>query len=491
MDDNLIQMSGQTIDQIKKSVMAAKANFGSDLPDLAKAYTTSLGLVGYNLEAPAKQLVPFYSPMRNRIPRVVSKTGTSVNWKIITAVNANGKFTGIEGTRTNGVTTTLKPKSADFKIFGLQDSVTFEAVAAGKNFQDPMATASINLLSRVMTEEEKLIMGGNRTALTQITAPAATPSPTGGTIAAGTYSIKVAPLTLAAFNRILTEDFSDNQLLGVPAQDDNYAVITNALDGVGAVSSATQATTTGATSSIGCTAVPVKGAMAYAWFAGTAGNESFQGATVSSAANLTAITTGGTKATACSVDGSGDDLSYDGIIPQVLNNGGFFLDMANKSLTGAKGGVNELDAMNMMFYKKYKVGPSRYLVGVQAASDITALIVAGAGGPLMLVNGQQKDSLIGNYLATQYINKAMGGQKIAIEVHPWLPANMIVALTEVIPYANANIPSAFEIELGYDYMQLEYGLTQPKKEFEIRGYGALKVYFPASCGVICNTAPIQ
>lgn len=492
--DNMSGVTVETMNQIKKSIMGEYKS--PTVEGLAKAYTTTTGLVGYNLEAPAKQLVPFLSPMRNRIPRVVSKTGTSVNWKTIESVNAAGKFTAVEGQRGKQVITTVSDNVAIYKIFGLQDSVTFEAVSAGRNFQDPKATAATNLLLRVMTEEEKLILGGNITILPAMGVVAMTPNPTLpsgviGTIAAGTYNVRCAALTLAALNRIVADVELDNLIAGVSNVDSNNNVIANSFDGVGTPCAGT---TTGAlsgnTNALGVSVTAIKGAFAYAWFIGVAGAEVLCKVTILSNTILTRLAAGGTPATACAVDGTADQTSYEGMIPQILNKGGYYTDMVGGALTGAKGGVNELDALNNYMFRMYKTTPSRYLCGVQAASDITNLIVSGSGAPLLLVNNNEKANITGNYLATKYINKSFNGQEIIIEVHPWLPANMIVALTENIPYINNQIPSAFEIELGYDYMQLDYALVNPKQEFEIRGYGALKCYFPKSCGVIVNFKPV-
>lgn len=488
--NNIAGVTQETINQVKKGIMGQYDN-PTPLEGLAKAYTTGTGLVGYNLEAPAKQLVPFLSPMRNRIPRKVSKTGTSTNWKVIQSVNADGKFTAMEGKRGNSVTTVVADKVAIYKTFGLQDSVTLEAIAAGRGFQDPKATAATNLLLRVMTNEEQLILGGNITTLGTVSAPTLTPAGTGGTIPAGTYSIKCAVMTMQAINRVVMDFQTDSLLAGVPAQDANNNIIANALDGVSAASPATSTTAlTGTTSSVVASVTPVKGAFGYAWFMGTAGNETLQCVTAASQVTLIKLSTGGTPASAVTVDGTADQTSYEGMIPQIVNGQGYYRDMNNTAFTGSKGGVNELDEMNMYFFRMYKTSPTRYLCGAQAASDITNLIVAGSGAPLLLVNNNEKANITGNYLATKYINKAMNGQEIIIEVHPWLPTNMLVAVTENIPYINSQIPSAFEIELGYDYMQLDYAMVNPKHEFEIRGYGALKCYFPKSCGVITNFKPV-
>ena len=187
----------------------------------------------------AKQLVPFLSPLRNMIPRTVSKTGSSVHWKAITAVDAAGKATAIEGSRGNGMKYTVADKLASFKVISLQDSVSLEAEAGGRNFEDVKATSATNLLLRVMTEEEKLILGGNVTSLGTVPAPVVTNAASGGTIAAGTYSVKVAALTLVAANRLSLNLQTANMILGVSATDGNNTVIVGAYDGVTAASSAT------------------------------------------------------------------------------------------------------------------------------------------------------------------------------------------------------------------------------------------------------------
>ena len=109
---------------LKESFESAKESL-----KMEKAVTTALGLRGYSLEAPAKQLVPILSPLRNRLPRTLSKTGEAVHWKSITAFDPAGKSTAIEGTRGNTINWTMADHLAAFKLISLQDSVTFEAVS--------------------------------------------------------------------------------------------------------------------------------------------------------------------------------------------------------------------------------------------------------------------------------------------------------------------------------------------------------------------------
>ena len=472
-----------TMDSLKKTVEGVK-----DSQKLEKAIQTATGLTGYNLEAPAKQLVPFASPLRNIIPRKLSKTGTSVHWKAITDIANAGKATTLEGTRGSGMSYTVADKLAAFKVVGLQDSVTLEAEAAGRNFQDVKATATTNLLLKVMTEEEKIILGGNTTSLGSVSTPTASAvTDTSSTISAATYSVKVAALTLVAANRVVTNNQVANMTgLAIAATDSSGNVISGAYDGVTAASAAASVAVS-AGENITASVTPVKGALAYAWFVGTAGSETLQIVTTNSAVVLTALVSGGSSAP--TADGSGDPLAFDGIIPQIINGGGLYYDLANSQLTAAAGGIAELDEINSRLFNTYKNGPTRYLVSEQLAKDITSAIVKNNGAPTLFVNNGEKNDITGNYMVRRYVNKSYGGENVIIDVHPWMPNGTMVVMCDRVPYPNANIPSVLEMECGYDYRQLEYAMTSPKYEFEVRTFEALKHYFPACQAIITNVKP--
>ena len=469
-----------TQESLQKTVEGVK-----DSQTLEKAIDVGVGLSGYSLEAPAKQLVPFASPLRNIIPRRISKTGDSTHWKAITEVNAAGKATAIEGARGNGMKYTVEDKLAAFKVIGLQDSVTLEAEAAGRNFQDVKATATTNLLLRVMTEEEKIILGGNRTSLGTVATPTASAvTDATSTITAGSYSVKVAALTLVAANRVVTNmQIANMKGLEIPATDSSNQPITGAFDGVTAASTAGSVTVSSG-EGISATVTPVKGALAYAWFVGASGSETLQIVTTNSAMSINKLVTGGSSAP--TADGSADPLAFDGIIPQIIAGGGLYYDMGNSQLTAAAGGIAELDEINSRLFNQYKNGPTRYLVSEQLAKDITSAIVKNNGAPTLFVNNGEKNDITGNYMVRRYVNKSYGGENVIIDVHPWLPNGTMVVMCDRVPYPNTNIPSVLEMECGYDYRQLEYAMTTPQYEFEVRTFEALKHYFPACQAIITN-----
>ncbi len=150
----------------------------------------------------------------------------------------------------------------------------------------------------------------------------------------------------------------------------------------------------------------------------------------------------------------------------------------------------ELDNLNSSIYSQFKLSPTRYICGIQAFQDVTNAIVATGGAPVLYLNNNvgDKANVVGGYRVTEYVNKATGSS-VPLKVHPWLPASTIIAVSEVIPYPSADIPQAMEMELGFDYLAEDYAPQGPKLEFAISAYGALKMYFPASCGVLTNFKP--
>ena len=175
----------------------------AQLNSLNKAITQATGLVWYDLQAPAKNMVPVITPLRNRIARVGGGGGTATNWKAVTGINTSNLRGFVpEGKRNGAVATTVTPKSASYKTLGLEDTVTFEAEMAAQNFEDIRATTAQRLLWALMIEEELAILGGNNSvALGTPATPVGVRGASGGSIPAsgGTYKARVVALTLFGY----------------------------------------------------------------------------------------------------------------------------------------------------------------------------------------------------------------------------------------------------------------------------------------------------
>ena len=118
---------------------------------IAKTITTGAGLVAYDLQSPAKNLYPFVTPLRNAIPRVGGGTGTATNWRQVTALIGSG-FDAMgwvpEGQRSGQMSYTTASKSASFVTIGEEDAATYEAISAGRHFEDIQARMTFRLCKR-------------------------------------------------------------------------------------------------------------------------------------------------------------------------------------------------------------------------------------------------------------------------------------------------------------------------------------------------------
>src|SRR5205823_7624679 len=143
---------------------------------IGKTISASTGLLAFDLQMPAKNLYPFVTPLRNSIPRVGGGTGTATNWRQVTALLGSG-FDAMgwvpEGQRSGQMSYTTASKSASFVTIGEEDAATYEAISAGRHFEDIQARMTFRLLQKMMLKEEMAILGGN--ASLQLGTPA-TPS---------------------------------------------------------------------------------------------------------------------------------------------------------------------------------------------------------------------------------------------------------------------------------------------------------------------------
>src|SRR5262245_9556570 len=106
---------------------------------LAKSISTATGLLAYDLQAPAKNLYPFVTPIRNTMPRVGGGTGSATNWRQVNAIIGSG-FDSMgwvpEGQRSGTMAYSTSNKSATYVTIGEEDAATFEAISAGRTFED-------------------------------------------------------------------------------------------------------------------------------------------------------------------------------------------------------------------------------------------------------------------------------------------------------------------------------------------------------------------
>jgi hypothetical protein len=481
-----------------------------------QGYTTATGLTGFNLEAPSKSLFPVLSPLRNVIPRTKAQNGAkTAQWKAITAINAgNARATTPFGAAGNTISTKEQDFAAPYKIISLGDTVQYDAQIQAQGFQDLRATSGVNTLYALMEQEEVVLMGGQNFTLGTPSAPSLVNATTGGTIGPVNVGVAVAARTM--------QGYYDGQS-GLPS---------------------TQATTgvlTGATNQVTATAVYVPGATIYDWYVGTAGGTLYYyGSTTINimvisnvpvaAATTTGITYGGaslpgyytnatppvwTASTTAAIataagDNSIDTNAFNGIIASLvgdyvngqfvqhgtgLNCGSYIASLNGALLTGNNGTINEIDAALMYLWNNARVSPTKILMNATDRVNASNKMIATGGAYLMFQpdNVAQRQGVVGGQVVSQYINKAMNGVAIPIEVHPYLPQGTILGLTESLPYPNNKVSNVLEIETQLEYQQIEYAVNRqsgttggPRYDFEVRAQETFKNYFPGSMFMIQN-----
>src|SRR5215469_1591157 len=220
------ELTMNTITQ--ESLELLKGALAKPNDDLAKSISTATGLLAYDLQAPAKNLYPFVTPIRNSIPRVGGGTGTATNWRQVNAVVGSG-FDAMgwvpEGQRSGQMSYNTSNKSATFVTIGEEDAATYEAIAAGQHFEDIQARMTFRLLQKMMLKEEMAILAGNAGAANGGISLGVPGTPTvsaiantASTLPTNTYYVQVVALTLEGFQN------SGGTALNVTAGTDHSAV---------------------------------------------------------------------------------------------------------------------------------------------------------------------------------------------------------------------------------------------------------------------------
>jgi hypothetical protein len=497
---SIAQTTEETLRLTKESL--ANPNQG-----LAKNVTIATGLSNYDLQAPAKNLYPIITPLRNAIPRVQRlNPGDAARWRTISSVAGSG-FDAMgwvpEGQRTASMTYVATSQVAPYMTLGEEDFVTFEAEAASQGFEDVNATATLRLLQKTMRKEETGLLGGNASlALGTPGTPTLSASGTGATLPAATYSVIAVALAFEGYrNSSVAAGIATVKT--ITGNDGNTYTLNGGSSNRSA--NATQAVTLGQT--LFATVPVVVGAVAYAWFIGTAGSETLQAiTTINSLAQSTALATGQQPVSAITADCSRNaSLAFDGLLTIGFNpvNNGYVQALSSGTagtgtfLTASgRGSVVEIDNMLVQMWNAYRLSPTVLYVNAQEQKNITNKCLTSASGPLVRYNIAADSDRGGPYgvsasgVVRWYYNpfSVDGGFDIPIQVHPDLPPGTILAYCERLPvwYQSNEAPNVAEVLTRRDYYRVDWPVRTRRREFGVYAEQTLAVYAPFGVGVLTN-----
>jgi hypothetical protein len=470
---------------------------GLEKSTFSESASATSGLTFYDLELGAKFLYPVLTPLRNMVPRTSGKGGIQAAWRAITAINTTGLRFGVSSANRGGVmAVATQDYTATYKGIGIETSVDFEAQYAGQGFDDIRAIAAKTGLEALMLGEEAMILGGcTSVPLGTTPTPTLAALATGGTLAAQTWSVICAVLTLDGIMNASITGGVQGQISRTNADG------TTDTFGGGVAKTSTNATvaTTGTTGSITASLAPVGGALGYAWFWGAPGSEVLGAITTINSVVITAPA-GGTQ-TAASLgpnDNSTNALSFDGLIYQAFMPGsGSYVNTMPSGAAGTgtpltsdgAGGIVEIDTALKQMWDNYRLSPDTMWVNSQEALNISRKILSGSQAAAQrFIFESSQDMVGGGVMVRTYLNRfsMQGGSVIDIKVHPNMPAGTILMTTRALPYPLAGIGNVIQIRTRQDYYQIEWPLRSRRYEYGIYADEVLQHYFPPSLALITN-----
>lgn len=499
-------ITGQTLQDIKKlqgEVLNIRKAAGTTI-------TTATGLAAFDLQAPAKNLYPVNTPIRNMVPRITGGVGTATNWKQISAIIGSG-YDAMgwvpEGQRAGAMSITSAPKSASYVTIGEEEAVTFEAVNAAQTFEDIASTSVVRLLQKAMLKEENAILGGNNNAvaLGVPTTPVTSASGSGATLPTLTYDVAVVALTYEGWlNRTQVAPLAAPLSQVITGQDGSTYTLKGGSSNKSAVQ--TQAITLG--QHLFAATTPIAGAVGYAWYIGAAGASRLEVfTTIASLEFTTALAGTGQLLSAVSADNSQNTLAFNGLLYSAWQSGsGAYIKTMAQGVSGTgtpltssgRGSVNEIDQMLQTMWNTNQVSPTVIWVNAQELTNITTKVLSNASAPLLHYNSQVDDgprsqySLVANGAIEFYYNpytvNPAGGVKIPIRIHPALPPGTMIGWCSDLPiqYQSPNVPNVAEMKIRQEYYQIDWPLVTRARQVGVYVEEVLAVYAPFALAIITN-----
>jgi hypothetical protein len=442
------------------------------------------GLTPYDLEGPAKVLVPRYTPLRNSIPRTKGQ-GNARKFKTVDsysnsgipggAANLSPFFDSATQTATFGgpgnstfnrpqkISYTGSDKTYSYVELGFSDQVNWKAQFQGLGFDDLRSQSHTALLySHLMGEERAMLYGRGATtggysgivaAPSGVTLGTAT---TGGTIAAATYYVYVAAVT--GF-------------------------------GQSAVSTVASQATTGATSTLSITTfTEPTGALYYNVYVGTTtgiANAYLQGSFTGTSYTLTSVTLSGTQT--AGTDSSFQTTAYDGFLTVQSDptRTGYLRRLNGAFSTSSPGSEIDL-ALTTMFVNNGADPDQIFMTGSVRAAYNGLMRNAPSSGA---ANGYRTNVTTGdgNAIMGTVVGGHMNpntGKVVDVITHRFMPQGAVLIRSTSLPLPDAHIPAPVQAVNVQDYMGIDWPVIQMSYDISTYNVGTLVHYAPAWNGLI-------
>jgi hypothetical protein len=497
---DLQNISEETIGSVKKALSTT-------------GWTSGLGVVGYDL-GPVVSLLPKFTPLRDQLPRVNSTEGAKFTvWRtLLNVLNSQPSIFPGYDTAGNMVVVDEIDSFSNYVPIELKGMITQDSIDIAKDYADAHALMVAQVLTNLLNLEDRALgTGAQNFALPAI-----------GTVvvSAGTAAHGISGSTTAGS---IGSSASVN-VRCAPISGWNY------YNGGSGPASANATLTTGSTSStnaVGAFVPAVKGAVGYIWFVGSSSsNQVYFTTTTTNTVLITSVPSTAQALptyevpdlypvvpTLSTVDTSYSTLVFNSMLATILGDYGpsgvvtpgqgtgsgatwVSADGATLSVNGSS--VALFDQLNLSIYNAIKQSPTAYMMNAQQASDLGGGLLASPAATLYLQpNGDGRSNIFASGFIGTYLNKALSGASIRIEVHPSVPPGTIIARSDVLTNVpGSDVGNVFEVRTHRDYAEFPYAATDmpssgpsgPREIWGIRSLETLVNRAPLSCGVISNIA---
>lgn len=498
---------------LPQSIMETVELLKSGAIDLKKATFTQpanalSGLQFYDLESPAKQLIPIILPLLKSTPRSGGGFSTQANWQVITGQNTTALTAGVpEGRRNQILAFNTARYNAVYKTLSMEGSATLQVTLAAKGFDDPRGRSRSMALNSLFVEQERIMFGGSTTgtgvALGTGPAPTVTVAgTTGGSINTAAIFVRIVPLSVEGMRQSSLAGGVGTTRAVQPA-DGTATYVVNL--GNGAISAeGTVGAMTGTTNQCKAVWAKVPGAAGYAVYAGSAtgaANQNLVAIVTSTSYTITAYNAGGQAANAAGLntDNSQDQYVYDGMFTQTIasslaGTGGYFLSQnalgaGPGTLTAdGKGGINEFDTFFVDRYNNGKYTEFEIHVGGNQLNNLKNKIRQGSTQtPFMITVTDGKPDVVGGSSAVAYIHP-LTGKATPLILNPNVPDGVVFFKGTSLPayFLNSNISNVWEVGERLSYLSADWPLTTWEYKSAVIADEVLKGYVPGANGVISD-----
>lgn len=502
--------------------------------DISITSPLSTGLVPYDLEAPAKMLFPVLTPIRNRTPRVKGQ-GLTRRIKQITGISNSGtggvarlspfisdtttdSFGGVTLRRPSKISYAGADASFNYKQMGLSDSVLWSAEFAGQGFQDARQLSQTALLYSTMLAEEYALIGGRGTDagvyVGAFTAPTIA-NFTGTVRNAGTGEIgnsaNIASITFKiAWEGVFGESIASSassSITGMSAATGKVLDITMTAGSIPA-----GATGYRVYASIDATTWYYYGRSAV--FSGTSG-----AGTAGFTCQFTGGGTGGAivaGATASASETASSANAYDGLLTVQLDpaRSGAILNVsplgnAAEGFSTSNPGVEFQNLFAALYVggvsnvtgttaggSAVKASPQAiWMQGMDRKQLSDAVKVGASTNPAFIYTSQAGTALnpndptyrLGGMVSGIY--NEITGDLLEINVHPYFPQGVALAMSEQLPIPNSEVPNTTYVAAVQDYMAINWPVIATTYDASTYMFAALIHAAPMFSGALVGIAP--